>query len=52
MRLIKVELLVYDIQELFRRFIDMSVTQMVEEKKIKKGDFIITKNYHTRRRCG
>ena len=40
--------LVYDIQELFRWFIDISVIQLLEEKKIKKSDFIITENYHTR----
>ena len=40
--------LVYDIQELFRWFIDVSVIQLLEEKKIKKSDFIITENYHTR----
>ena len=40
--------LVYDIQELFRWLIDVSVIQLLEEKKIKKSDFIITENYHTR----
>ena len=40
--------LVYDIQELFRWLIDVSVMQLLEEKKIKKSDFIITENYHTR----
>jgi len=40
--------LVYDIQELFRWLIDISVIQLLEEKKIKKIDFIITENYHTR----
>jgi len=40
--------LVYDIQELFRWIIDLSVIQLLEEKKIKKSDFIITDNYHTR----
>jgi len=40
--------LVYDIQELFRWLIDISVIQLLEEKKIKKSDFIITENYHTR----
>jgi len=42
--------LVYDIQELFRWLIDVSVMQLLEEKKIKKSDFIITENYHTRLR--
>jgi len=40
--------LVYDIQELFRWLIDISVIQLLEEKKIKKSDFIITENYHVR----
>ena len=40
--------LVYDIQELFRWLIDVSVIQLLEEKKIKKSDFIITENYHMR----
>ncbi|MCH9659096.1 CRISPR-associated endonuclease Cas1 [archaeon] len=40
--------LVYDVQELFRWLIDISVIQLSEEKKIKKSDFIITENYHTR----
>ena len=40
--------LVYDIQELFRWLIDVSVIQLLEEEKIKKSDFIITENYHTR----
>ena len=40
--------LVYDIQELFRWLIDVSVIQLLEEKKIKKSDFITTENYHTR----
>ena len=40
--------LVYDVQELFRWLIDVSVIQLLEEKKIKKYDFIITENYHTR----
>jgi CRISPR-associated protein Cas1 len=33
---------------LFRWLIDVSVIQLLEEKKIKKSDFIITENYHTR----
>jgi CRISPR-associated protein Cas1 len=40
--------LVYDVQELFRWLIDVSTIQLLEEKKIKKSDFIITENYHTR----
>jgi len=33
---------------LFRWLIDVSVIQLLEEKKIKKSDFIIIENYHTR----
>lgn len=40
--------LVYDIQKLFRWLIDVSMIQLLEEKNIKKSDFIITENYHTR----
>ena len=42
--------LVYDIQELFRWIVDLSVIQLLEEKKLKKSDFIVTENYHTRLR--
>ena len=42
--------LVYDLQELFRWVIDLSVVQLLEENKFKKSDFIITENYHTRLR--
>ena len=42
--------LVYDLQELFRWLIDLSVIQLLEENKIKKSDFVITENYHTRLR--
>jgi CRISPR-associated protein Cas1 len=34
--------LVYDIQELFRWIVDLSVLQMREGKKLKKSDFIVT----------
>jgi CRISPR-associated protein Cas1 len=40
--------LVYDIQELFRWLIDVSIIQLLEEKKIKNFDFIITENHHIR----
>ena len=33
---------------MFRWIIDISVIQLLEERKIKKSDFIITENYHTR----
>lgn len=42
--------LVYDIQEAFRWIVDLSVIQLLEEKKLKKSDFIITENYHIRLR--
>ena len=42
--------LVYDIQELFRWLADLSVIQVLEEKKLAKSDFIITENYHVRLR--
>lgn len=42
--------LVYDIQELFRWMIDLSLIQLLEEKKLKKKDFLITENYNTRLR--
>jgi hypothetical protein len=34
--------LVYDIQELFRWIVDLSVLQMREGKKLKKSDLIVT----------
>lgn len=40
--------LVYDLQELFRWLIDLSVIQLLEENKLKKSDFILTENYHIR----
>lgn len=42
--------LVYDIQELYRWIVDLSVMQLLEEKKLKKSDFIVTENYHVRLR--
>ena len=42
------EPLVYDMQELFRWLIDLSVIQLLEERKLKKSDFIVTENYHVR----
>ena len=42
--------LVYDLQELFRWIIDLSVIQLLEEKKLKKSDFIVTENYNMRLR--
>jgi len=40
--------LVYDLQELFRWLIDLSVIEMLEENNLKKSDFILTENYHIR----
>ena len=42
--------LVYDIQELYRWLVDLSVIQLLEEKRLKKADFIITENYNIRLR--
>jgi CRISPR-associated protein Cas1 len=42
--------LVYDIQELGRWIVDLSVIQLLEEKKSKKSDFIVTENYNIRLR--
>lgn len=42
------EPLVYDMQELFRWLVDLSVIQLLEEKKLKKSDFVVTENYHIR----
>lgn len=42
--------LVYDIQELFRWLIDLSVIRVLEDRKLKKSDFIVTENYNIRLR--
>lgn len=43
--------LVYDLQELFRWIIDLSIIELLEETpKPKKSDFILTENYHIRLR--
>lgn len=42
------EPLVYDLQELFRWLVDLPLIQLLEEKKLKKPDFITTENYHIR----
>lgn len=42
--------LVYDLQEIGRWIIDLSVIELLEEKKLKKSDFTITENYHIRLR--
>ena len=40
----------YDVQELYRWLVDLSVIQLLEEKKLKKADFIVTENYNIRLR--
>ena len=40
----------YDVQELYRWLIDLSVIQLLEEKKLKKADFIVTESYNIRLR--
>ena len=40
--------LVYDIQELYRWLIDLSIIQLLEDKGLKKSDFIVTENYNIR----
>ncbi len=42
--------LAYDLQELYRWIVDLSIIQLLEEKKLKKSDFIVTENYHIRLR--
>ncbi len=42
--------LVYDLQELYRWLVDLSVIQVLEDKKLKKSDFIVTENYNIRLR--
>jgi CRISPR-associated protein Cas1 len=42
--------LIYDLMEPFRWLIDLSVIQLLEEKKLRKSDFIVTENYHIRLR--
>lgn len=42
--------LVYDLMEPFRWLVDLSVIQLLEEKKVKKASFIVTENYNIRLR--
>ena len=42
--------LIYDFQELFRWLVDLSIIQLLEEKKIGKSNYIVTENYHVRLR--
>jgi CRISPR-associated protein Cas1 len=42
--------LVLDLIEPFRVLIDLSVVQLLEEKKLRKSDFIVTENYNIRLR--
>ena len=43
--------LVYDLQELGRWPIDLSVIQLLEEKILKKSEFIVMENYNIRLRA-
>ena len=40
--------LVYDIQELFRWLMDISIIELLEGKKLKKNDFFVTENFNIR----
>jgi CRISP-associated protein Cas1 len=40
--------LVYDLQELYRWLVDLSIIELLEGKKLKKSDFLTTENYHIR----
>jgi CRISPR-associated protein Cas1 len=42
--------LICDLQELYRWLVDLSVIQLLEEKKLRKKDFIVTEHYHIRLR--
>jgi CRISPR-associated protein Cas1 len=42
--------LVYDLLELYRWMVDLSVLQLLEDRKLKKSDFVVTEHYHTRLR--
>ena len=40
--------MVYDTRELYRWLVDLPVIQLLEEKKLKKANFIVTENYNIR----
>jgi CRISPR-associated protein Cas1 len=42
--------LVYDVQELSRWLVDLSIIQLLEDHKLTKSAFVTTENYHTRLR--
>jgi CRISPR-associated protein Cas1 len=42
--------LVYDVQELYRWLVDLSIIQLLEDHKLTKSAFVTTENYHTRLR--
>jgi CRISPR-associated protein Cas1 len=42
--------LICDLQELYRWLVDLSVIQLLEEKKLKKKDFLVTEHFHIRLR--
>ena len=43
-------MLLHEVQELYRWLVDLSVIQLLEAKKLKKADFIVTENYNIRLR--
>jgi len=42
--------LICDLQELYRWLVDLAIIQLLEEKKLKKKDFIVTEHYNIRLR--
>jgi CRISPR-associated protein Cas1 len=40
--------LVYDLMEPFGWLVDLSIVQLLEKKKLRKADFIVTENYSIR----
>ena len=42
--------LICDLQELYRWLVDLSIIQLLEERKLRKKDFIVTENFHIRLR--
>ncbi len=41
---------VYDLLELYRWMVYLSVLQLLEDRKLKKSDFVVTEHYHIRLR--
>jgi CRISP-associated protein Cas1 len=42
--------LAYDLQELYRWLVDLSIIQLLEDHKLGKSAFVTTEKYHTRLR--